>query len=78
LPSCHWRHHTDHTTARDVWHVLEVANSIKHETCIILKNADHVLWILGVQHARNGVQAGILELLQEGSLEDRQITAAVK
>jgi hypothetical protein len=54
------------------------SNSIKCETCIILKNADHVLWILGVRDVRNGVQASILELLQEGSLEDRQITAAVK
>jgi hypothetical protein len=31
-----------------------------------------------MQHVRNGVHAGILELLQEGSLEDRQVTAMVK
>jgi hypothetical protein len=31
-----------------------------------------------MQHVRDGVQACILELLQEGSLEDRQITATVK
>jgi hypothetical protein len=54
------------------------SNSIKRETCVLLKNADHVLWILRMRHVGNGVQACILELLQEGSLEDRQITAAVK
>jgi hypothetical protein len=31
-----------------------------------------------MQHVHYGVHAGILELLWEGSLKDRQITAAVK
>jgi hypothetical protein len=31
-----------------------------------------------MRHVRNGVQASMLELLEEGSLKDRHITAAVK
>ncbi len=63
------------------WHKMfgMFSNSIKQEACIILENTDHVLGILGMQHVRNGVHAGILELLQEeGTLKDRQATATIK
>jgi hypothetical protein len=49
------------------WHMKlgMLLNSMKQEACILLKNTDHVLGILGMWHVRNGVHAGILELLWE-------------